>query len=160
MSLLLQKHPVHTCISQACLGVTTSIRHFYLGRPLTSLGYNNRMSCLSVCADAAARLPSRLQTPVTTTSAQVLCWPALEVTSFCLSVQMLQQGFPPDSCDYDKRTGLMLASTRGHIPVVELLLAAGAPVDQLDSFGQTALSEACKFGQEDTITVLRRAGAK
>jgi len=78
----------------------------------------------------------------------------------CLSVQMLQQGFPPDSCDYDKRTGLMLASTRGHIPVVELLLAAGAPVDQLDSFGQTALSEACKFGQEETIAVLRRAGAK
>ncbi|DBA89172.1 TPA: hypothetical protein ACH3X1_016329 [Trebouxia sp. C0004] len=74
--------------------------------------------------------------------------------------QMLQQGFPPDSCDYDKRTGLMLASTRGHIPVVELLLAAGAPVDQLDSFGQTALSEACKFGQEETIAVLRRAGAK
>jgi len=81
-------------------------------------------------------------------------------TCVCLSVQMLQQGFPPDSCDDDKRTGLRLASTRGHIPVVELLLAAGAPVDQLDSFGQTALSEACKFGQEDTITVLRRAGAK
>ena len=78
----------------------------------------------------------------------------------CVCGQMLQQGFPPDSCDYDKRTGLMLASTRGHIPVVELLLAAGAPVDQVDSFGQTALSEACKFGQEETIAVLRRAGAK
>lgn len=74
--------------------------------------------------------------------------------------QMLQQGFPSDSHDYDKRTGLMLASTRGHIPVVQLLLAAGAPVDQMDSFGQTALSEACKFAQDDTITVLRSAGAK
>ena len=78
----------------------------------------------------------------------------------CLCVQMLQQGFPPDSHDYDKRTGLMLASTRGHILVVELLLAAGAPVDQMDSFGQTALSEACKFAQDETIAVLRRAGAK
>ena len=74
--------------------------------------------------------------------------------------QMLQQGFPSDSHDYDKRTGLMLASTRGHIPVVQLLLAAAAPVDQMDSFGQTALSEACKFAQDDTITVLRSAGAK
>ena len=73
---------------------------------------------------------------------------------------MLQQGFPPDSCDYDKRTGLMLAASRGHIPVVQLLIAAGAPVDQMDSFGQTALSEACKFAQDATIDVLKRSGAK
>lgn len=38
---------------------------------------------------------------------------------------MLQQGFNPDSCDYDGRTGLMLACVRGHRDVVELLLSAG-----------------------------------
>lgn len=78
----------------------------------------------------------------------------------CAMLQMLQQGFPADSHDYDKRNALMLASARGHIPVVMLLLAAGAPVDQVDSFGQSALSEACKAGQDETIDVLRRAGAK
>jgi ankyrin repeat protein len=38
---------------------------------------------------------------------------------------MLQQGFNPDSADYDGRTALMLASVRGHRDVVDLLLSAG-----------------------------------
>ena len=75
-------------------------------------------------------------------------------------MQMLQQGFPPDSSDYDQRTGLMLAALRGHKEVVELLIAAGAPVDQKDAFGQTALSEACKNAQDDMINLLKTAGAK
>lgn len=77
-----------------------------------------------------------------------------------LCLQMLQQGFPPDSSDYDHRTGLMLAALRGHKEVVELLIAAGAPVDQKDAFGQTALSEACKNAQDGMIDLLKAAGAK
>lgn len=38
---------------------------------------------------------------------------------------MLQQGFNPDSSDYDGRTALMLACVRGHRDVVDLLLSAG-----------------------------------
>lgn len=38
---------------------------------------------------------------------------------------MLQQGFHPDSADYDGRTALMLACVRGHRDVVDLLLGAG-----------------------------------
>jgi hypothetical protein len=38
---------------------------------------------------------------------------------------MLQQGFNPDSADYDGRTALMLACVRGHRDVVDLLLSAG-----------------------------------
>jgi ankyrin repeat protein len=28
--------------------------------------------------------------------------------------QLLDRGCPPDACDYDKRTGLMLAAANGH----------------------------------------------
>jgi hypothetical protein len=38
---------------------------------------------------------------------------------------MLQQGFNPDSADYDGRTAMMLAAVKGHRDVVELLLSAG-----------------------------------
>ena len=38
---------------------------------------------------------------------------------------MLQQGFNPDNSDYDGRTALMLAASKGHGEVVELLLTAG-----------------------------------
>ena len=40
--------------------------------------------------------------------------------------QMLQQGCPADSADYDGRTALELATVKGHTGVVDLLLAAGA----------------------------------
>jgi ankyrin repeat protein len=40
---------------------------------------------------------------------------------------MMQQGFNPDSVDYDGRTALMLACARGHPDVVALLLQAGEP---------------------------------
>lgn len=38
---------------------------------------------------------------------------------------MMQQGFNPDSVDYDGRTALMLGCARGHPDVVSLLLQAG-----------------------------------
>lgn len=39
---------------------------------------------------------------------------------------MIQQGFDVNSCDYDKRTALMLVAAKGHAEVVKTLLAAGA----------------------------------
>ena len=39
--------------------------------------------------------------------------------------QMLRQGFAVDSCDYDGRTALMLAASKGNEDVIHSLLAAG-----------------------------------
>ncbi|KAI7843592.1 hypothetical protein COHA_002834 [Chlorella ohadii] len=73
--------------------------------------------------------------------------------------QMLQQGCPADSADYDARTALELACVKGHAGVVDLLLAAGANVNLQDNLGSCAMLEACKYGHDDLISKLKRAGA-
>jgi len=55
------------------------------------------------------------------------------VPSHCL--QMLQQGCDINCFDYDGRTGLMLAASKGHLLAV----------------GTTALLEAVKAGHDDVI---------
>jgi ankyrin repeat protein len=66
-------------------------------------------------------------------------------------LQMLQQGCQVNCCDYDGRTGLMLAAGKGNTPVVKQLLLAGAVVNASDNMGGSALLEACKGGHDDTI---------
>ena len=63
------------------------------------------------------------------------------------------------SCDYDRRTGLMLATAQGHLDLVRSLLEAGAQPSLLDNLGVTALREACKNGHDSLVPVLREAGA-
>ena len=75
-------------------------------------------------------------------------------------LQMLRQGFNVDTCDYDGRTGLMLASAHGNLEIVHSLLAAGAEPSLKDNLGGSALMEACKGGHENLVTVLRDAGAE
>jgi ankyrin repeat protein len=58
---------------------------------------------------------------------------------------MLQQGFNPDSADYDGRTALMLACVRGHRDVVDLLLSAG---EDLAASSYTSLRVCCKCPAE------------
>ncbi|WIA34734.1 hypothetical protein OEZ86_013043 [Tetradesmus obliquus] len=69
---------------------------------------------------------------------------------------MLQQGFNPDSADYDGRTALMLACVRGHRDVVDLLLSAGADAKLDDNLGRSALLEACYHGHDCNLPLLRR----
>ena len=79
--------------------------------------------------------------------------------SLC-SVQMLRQGFDVDTCDYDGRTGLMLACAHGNLEIVHSLLAAGAEPSLKDNLGGSALLEACKGGHDNLVKVLRDAGAE
>jgi ankyrin repeat protein len=72
---------------------------------------------------------------------------------------MLQQGFAPDSADYDGRTALMLAAVKGHAEVAVALVSAGCNVSAKDSLGRSALMEACVHGHNDFIELLRRQGA-
>lgn len=64
---------------------------------------------------------------------------------------MLQQGCDVNCCDYDGRTGLMLAASKGLAPAVKQLLVAGAAVDALDHGGSSALLEACSGGHDEVI---------
>lgn len=74
--------------------------------------------------------------------------------------QMLQQGYEVSSCDYDGRTGAMLAAAAGHTAVMRLLLAARADLNAADNSGRTALDEACSKGYDAVVKHLKRRGAR
>ena len=73
---------------------------------------------------------------------------------------MCEQGFDPDSADYDNRTGLMVASMKGNTGVVKRILDFSADPNLADVHGSTALYEAVKNGHEQTIDALIARGAK
>ena len=58
------------------------------------------------------------------------------------------------------QTALMHAARYGHVPVVALLLAAGAAVDQAKADGATALSLAAMNGHTAVVEALLAAGAE
>ncbi|MFS0755601.1 ankyrin repeat domain-containing protein [Noviherbaspirillum sp. 1P10PC] len=57
-------------------------------------------------------------------------------------------------------TLLMLAAARGHMPVVQALLALGADANAHGSDGMTALLLATRHGQVETVQALLKAGAR
>ena len=56
--------------------------------------------------------------------------------------------------DYDKRTEMHLASTEGHIEIVEYLLKKGAKIDVKDRFGSTPLADAKINNHKEIINIL------
>jgi hypothetical protein len=64
---------------------------------------------------------------------------------------MLQQGADVNACDYDGRSGLMLAASKGFSACVTQLLAAGAAANAQDVMGGCALLEAVKAGHDDVM---------
>lgn len=73
---------------------------------------------------------------------------------------MLQQGHDAQACDYDGRTGVMLAAAGGHHGVIHILLAARADVNAIDHTGRTALDEACSKAHDDVAQQLKHRGAR
>jgi len=71
---------------------------------------------------------------------------------------LLDNGVDVDTGDYDKRTALHLASSEGHIDVVECLLARGANVNATDRMGFSPLVDACRHEHARIQTILREAG--
>jgi CRP-like cAMP-binding protein len=73
---------------------------------------------------------------------------------------MCDQGFDPNSMDYDNRTALMVASMKGQTDVVRKLIEEyKANVNLVDVNGGSALYEAAKHGHDDTMEVLIRNDA-
>jgi uncharacterized protein len=58
-----------------------------------------------------------------------------------------------------KLTALVAAADKGRLEVVQLLLEAGANVDAMSGYGDTALLRACRLGYGEVVDVLLRAGA-
>lgn len=72
---------------------------------------------------------------------------------------MCDQGFDPNSSDYDSRTALMVASMKGNPEAVKKLLECGADPNMVDMNGSTALYEAARMGHEGIMRVLLDCGA-
>lgn len=73
---------------------------------------------------------------------------------------MLDQGFDPNSADYDFRTALMVSAVKGNNEVVKKLLECDANPNLVDWNGSSALYEAVRHGHDDTIDILLKAGAQ
>ena len=72
---------------------------------------------------------------------------------------MCDQGFDPNSSDYDSRTALMVASMKGNSETVTKLLEYDADPDLVDMHGSTALYEAARNGHSDAMEILLQNGA-
>ena len=61
--------------------------------------------------------------------------------------------------DYDSRTPLHIASSKGQVEVIKILLEAKAKLNPMDQFQRTPLMEACRQRQMGAARALFDAGA-
>jgi len=73
---------------------------------------------------------------------------------------MCDQGFDPNSADYDNRTALMVAAMKGNTGAVEMILEYDANPNLVDMHGSSALYDAARSGHDMTIDVLLKYNAK
>jgi len=70
-----------------------------------------------------------------------------------------RRGGPPPAHGWRGRTRLMAACHFGRLPRVSLLLSNGAPLEQRDAFGGTAMAAAVVAGRSAVVSALASAGA-
>lgn len=73
---------------------------------------------------------------------------------------MCDQGFDPNSADYDFRTALMVAAVKGNTETITKLLEYQANPNLVDMHGSSALYEAARNGHETTMAELLKHGAQ
>ncbi|XP_058097518.1 potassium channel KOR2-like [Magnolia sinica] len=72
---------------------------------------------------------------------------------------MINSGADPCKMDYDGRTALHLAASRGYEDIVRFLIQRGANVNCIDKFGNSPLLEAVKAGHDKVSALLVKHGA-
>ena len=72
---------------------------------------------------------------------------------------MCEQGFDPNTADYDSRTALMVAAMKGNTETVQKLIDYHVNPNLTDMHGSSALYEAARNGHEATMEVLLENGA-
>ncbi|XP_062228605.1 potassium channel KOR1-like [Phragmites australis] len=73
---------------------------------------------------------------------------------------LIRAGADPKNTDYDGRSPLHLAASRGYEDVVQFLINEGVDINLTDQFGDTPLLEAVKQGHERVASLLFGKGAK
>ena len=89
---------------------------------------------------------------------QELCFAAASGNIYVMK-QIVTSGFDVDSCDYDDRTALLIAASKGVQAAVKYLITVDANINCKDSGGMTPLFEAVKNGHEEVAEELFAAGA-
>lgn len=72
---------------------------------------------------------------------------------------LIRAGADPRKVDYDGRTALHLAASKGYEDIVKFLIKEGADVNCVDKFGNTPLLEAVMSGHNGIASVLVKEGA-
>jgi glutaminase len=89
------------------------------------------------------------------------------IVSFCTAAvegdiiemrRLVATGLDPGLRDYDGRTALHLAASKGRLAVVQYLLQLGVPVNPLDSWGNTPLDDALRFNHANIASMLQEHG--
>ena len=70
---------------------------------------------------------------------------------------LLERGADPNGADLAGNTVLMGAAFKGHVPIVERLLAAGADETRKNGSGLDARAFAVAFGRSEVVAVLDRS---
>ncbi|KAI4352081.1 hypothetical protein L6164_006367 [Bauhinia variegata] len=73
--------------------------------------------------------------------------------------RLIGSGADPNKTDYDGRSPLLIAASKGYVDIASFLIKQGANVDLADKFGNTPLLEAIKNEHEDVASLLFHAGA-
>ncbi|XP_021298262.1 potassium channel SKOR isoform X2 [Herrania umbratica] len=72
---------------------------------------------------------------------------------------LIRAGADPDKTDYDGRSPLHLAASKGHDDITQYLIQHGVDINLKDKFGNTPLLEAIKNGHDHVAAMLVREGA-
>ncbi len=112
----------------------------------------------------AVSAPSRAQVAQDTPQGQVLgevemMMAGAEANRLDVVVYFLNKGMDPNATGNNGFTALIVAATRGHTGIIDLLLARGADVNKLNDVGWSALMEAAFRDQDRTVMQLLKAGA-
>ena len=73
--------------------------------------------------------------------------------------KMLDYGMSVDLCTHKSDTLIMLASYRGHLETVNMLIVKGADVNKMNARGQTPLDGVCFKGNLEMVKLLVKNGA-
>lgn len=100
--------------------------------------------------DSRAAIPLPLESPLVT---------SLLTNDMPTFKRFIMSGSNPNSTDVDKQPLLVIAVRQENIQAIEMLLDAGARVDERDAVGNSGLSWAASLGADHLVTRLLKAGA-
>lgn len=109
--------------------------------------------------EAAVRMPALRTARFRTTNPQNDLWDAIERGDLQAAQAAIRDGASPDRGAVAGRCPVAEAILRGHVPIVRLLLAAGAESAVCPDSDRSLLHDAVESGEVGAVVALLRAGA-